>query len=41
MFNNIITLGKDRLDKSDAYEIVYKIDCQNCSSTYIDMSKRK
>ena len=40
-FNNIITVGKDRLDKSDTYGIVYKIDCQNCSSTYIGMSKRK
>ena len=40
-FNNIIILGKDRLDKSDTYGIVYKIDCQNCSSTYIGISKRK
>ena len=40
-FNNIITLCKDPLEKSDTYGIIYKIDCQLYTSTYIGMSKRK
>ena len=40
-FNNIITLSKVRLQKFDTYGIVYKIDCQDYTSTYIGVSKRK
>ena len=37
----MIKLVKDRLDALDTNGIVYKINCLNCSATYIGMSKRK
>ena len=40
-FNKLITLGKDRLDKMHTSGIVYHIKCQDCTSSYIGMSKRK
>ena len=40
-FNNMITLGKYRLDKLDSDGIMYKIDCQNCSFNFIGMIQRK
>ena len=40
-FNNLITLGKDCFEKMHISGIVYKINCQDCTSTYIGMSKRK
>ena len=40
-FTDIITLGKDKYDKFDVSNIVYKIDCKHCDKTYIGQSSRK
>ena len=39
--NSIIKLGKDRLEKNDCSNIVYKVDCKNCPSSYVGQSRRK
>ena len=39
-FNKYIRLGKDRLDKGDIANVVYKIDCKDCDSTYVGMTSR-
>ena len=33
-------MGKDRLDRGDINNVVYKIDCKDCDSTYVDMTSR-
>ena len=39
--DSFITLGKDKLDKLDRSNVVYKINCQDCDSNYIGQSYRK
>ena len=39
--NAFITLGKDKLDKLDRSNVVYKINCRDCESNYIGQSLRK
>ncbi|KYN08288.1 hypothetical protein ALC62_00718, partial [Cyphomyrmex costatus] len=38
--NQIIKLGKDKLDKFDNTNVVYKIDCLNCDRSYVGQTKR-
>ena len=38
--NSIIKSGKDRLSNDRSTNVVYKIDCNNCSATYIGQTKR-
>lgn len=38
--NSIIKLGKDKTDKWDQTNVVYKFDCSNCSAIYIGQTKR-
>ena len=38
--NNIVKKSKDKLDKGDQHNIVYKIECNNCDANYIGHSKR-
>ena len=40
-FNNLIKLGKDKLEKMETRDIVYKIKCKNCDYVYIGQSGRK
>ena len=40
-FQYLIPLGKDRLDKFDNSNIVYRINCNNCPANYIGTSKRQ
>lgn len=39
-FSDIIRLGKDRLDPMDKRHVVYKLDCNECNSTYIGQTYR-
>lgn len=39
--NNLVKLGKDITDINEKTHIIYKIDCSECSATYIGQSKRK
>ena len=38
--NHIIKLGKDKINKLDQTNAVYKLSCKQCHSTYIGESKR-
>ena len=38
---NLIRLGKDKLNDFEKSGIVYKIDCKDCTSTYIGQSSRQ
>ena len=38
--NNIIKLGKDKIQKLDTCGVVYKINCLSCPATYIGETKR-
>ncbi|KYN29872.1 hypothetical protein ALC57_00681 [Trachymyrmex cornetzi] len=38
---SVIKLGKDKLEKMESSQVVYKINCTNCDSTYVDQTKRK
>ncbi|KYN50277.1 hypothetical protein ALC62_09186 [Cyphomyrmex costatus] len=38
--NQIIKLGKDKLDKLNNTNVVYKIDCLNCDCSYVGQTKR-
>lgn len=40
-FDNMIKLGKDKYKKEEISNIVYKINCKDCESTYIGQSGRK
>ena len=37
----MIIIGKDRVDKLQRNNVIYKIDCSDCDSTYIGQTKRK
>ncbi|KYN21863.1 hypothetical protein ALC57_05757 [Trachymyrmex cornetzi] len=39
--SSIIKTGKDIIKKEDQSNVVYKINCQDCESTYIGQTKRK
>lgn len=39
-FNSLITLGKDKLNKFDNKNVVYKIGCQDCDSIYIGQTSQ-
>src|SRR5580765_2337938 len=38
--NTLIRLGKDKLPNNERTNVVYKIDCKNCNTTYIGQTKR-
>ena len=40
-FNNIIILGKDKVNFKDKSGVTYKINCINCDACYIGQSGRK
>ena len=40
-FDNMIKLGKDKYKKEEISNIVYKINCKDCESTYIGQRGRK
>lgn len=37
----MIKLGKDKVEKCDTHNIVYKIDCNDCDATYVGTSSRQ
>jgi len=39
--NRFVKVGKDRLEKMEQCDVVYKISCLNCDSSYVDQIKRK
>lgn len=39
-FNDLIKLGKDKLDPLEKRNIVYKINCNDCSASYVGQSGR-
>ncbi|KYN12186.1 hypothetical protein ALC57_15637, partial [Trachymyrmex cornetzi] len=39
--NSIIKTDKDKLDKMEQCNVVYKINCLNCESSYVGQTKRK
>ncbi|KYN11355.1 hypothetical protein ALC57_16496 [Trachymyrmex cornetzi] len=39
--NSIIKTGKDKLDIMEQCNVVYKINCLNCESSYVGQTKRK
>ncbi|KYN12693.1 hypothetical protein ALC57_15133 [Trachymyrmex cornetzi] len=39
--NKFIKTGKDKLDKMDNNNVVYKINCYNCDCSYVGQAKRK
>ena len=39
--NNFIKSGKDILNKMSRCDVVYKIDCLDCESTYVRQTKRQ
>lgn len=38
--NNIVTKGKDKNAKTENTNTVYKMNCKNCSASYVGESKR-
>lgn len=40
MNHNLIIKGKDKNIKSESTNTVYKINCKNCSASYVGQSKR-
>lgn len=38
--SNIIRRGKDRQEKNEQTNIVYRIDCKDCNASYVGESKR-
>ncbi|KYN26854.1 hypothetical protein ALC57_03769 [Trachymyrmex cornetzi] len=41
ILTSVIKLGKDKLEKTESSQVVYKINCTNCDSTYVGQTKRK
>ena len=39
--NNIIKLGKDQTDKVNQANVVYKINCKDCSASYVGQTSRR
>ncbi|KYQ56930.1 hypothetical protein ALC60_04134 [Trachymyrmex zeteki] len=39
--NRFIKSGKDKLDKMDQCDIVYRINCLDCNASYVGQTKRK
>ncbi|KYN07988.1 hypothetical protein ALC62_01038 [Cyphomyrmex costatus] len=39
--SSIIKTGKDKLDKFDNTNVVYKINCKDCDMTYVGQTKRR
>ncbi|KYN21629.1 hypothetical protein ALC57_06005 [Trachymyrmex cornetzi] len=39
--NKFIKTGKDKLDKMDNNNVIYRINCCNCNSSYVGQTKRK
>ena len=39
--NNIIVLGKDRNEKLEKSNVVYKINCNNCNASYVGQTCRR
>ena len=39
--NNVIVLGKDREEKYNKNNVVYKINCKNCEATYVGQTGRR
>ena len=38
--NAVIKREKDKIDKKDEGNVVYKVNCNDCDATYVDESKR-
>jgi len=38
--NKFVKRGKDKIDPKSHNEVVYKIDCLNCNSSYVGQTKR-
>ena len=38
--NNIVKLGKDRTEKRNETSVIYKFNCDKCSSVYVGETKR-
>ena len=38
--NNIVKLGKDRTEKWNETSVIYKFNCDKCSSVYVGETKR-
>ncbi|KYQ52671.1 hypothetical protein ALC60_08203 [Trachymyrmex zeteki] len=39
--NRFIKSGKDKLDKMDQCDVVYRINCLDCNASYVEQTKRK
>ena len=39
--NSIIILGKDKNDKNNDANVVYKINCNNCNASYVGQNSRR
>ena len=39
--NNVIVLGKNREEKCNKNNVVYKINCKNCEATYVGQKGRR
>ena len=39
--NKFITTGKDHIDRLSCNDVVYKIDCKDCDSSYVGQTKRQ
>ena len=39
--SSIIKLGKDKTDKVNQANVVYKINCKDCSASYVGQTSRR
>ena len=39
--NHFIKLGKDKLEKMEQCDMIYKINCLDCDSSYVGQTKKK